>query len=181
MRKKGFTLIELLVVIAIIGILSSVVLAALNTARLKSRDALRVQELDELQTALEDYYADNGAYPVSLNGQLDYESACSPLSSGVVWNGGPGGYTGSTAWIPNLAPKYIPTLPTDPSVNGSTATCFTYYSSGTNYLIWDHSGYEEWQNSSTGINNPIVRIVAPACTNTENTYEVYSSNYSRCN
>jgi len=61
--KQGFTLIELLVVIAIIGILSSVVLASLNSAREKSRDARRVSDIKQLQLALELYFDDNGTYP----------------------------------------------------------------------------------------------------------------------
>ncbi len=66
-KNKGFTLIELLVVIAIIGILSSIVLASLNTARVKGRDAKRVADIKQIQTALE-MYADsnNGAYPTGL-------------------------------------------------------------------------------------------------------------------
>lgn len=61
--QAGFTLIELLVVIAIIGLLSSVVLASLQGARESSRDARRLQDMKQLQTALEMYYNDNGEYP----------------------------------------------------------------------------------------------------------------------
>lgn len=64
--NKGFTLIELLVVIAIIGILSSVVLASLNTARRKSRDARRLADLQQLKIASELYFDDNLSYPQLL-------------------------------------------------------------------------------------------------------------------
>lgn len=63
--RRGFTLIELLVVISIIGVFSSIVLFSLNTARGKARDAKRLSDMHQVQTALEFYNLKNGAYPYS--------------------------------------------------------------------------------------------------------------------
>ncbi|PIT86638.1 MAG: hypothetical protein COU33_02000 [Candidatus Magasanikbacteria bacterium CG10_big_fil_rev_8_21_14_0_10_43_6] len=65
MNKKGFTLIELLVVIAIIGLLSTLAVVALSSARTKARDSKRLSDLKQTQTALELYYTDQNAYPVA--------------------------------------------------------------------------------------------------------------------
>jgi prepilin-type N-terminal cleavage/methylation domain-containing protein len=67
-NSQGFTLIELLVVVAIIGILSSVVLASLNTARGKARDTVRLSDMHTLQTALALYMSNHGTYPNAQNG-----------------------------------------------------------------------------------------------------------------
>ena len=65
-KQRGFTLIELLVVIAIIGLLSTLAVVALNNARQKSRDAKRVSDIKQIQTALELYYNDANSYPSLL-------------------------------------------------------------------------------------------------------------------
>ncbi len=68
-NQRGFTLIELLVVIAIIGLLASVVLLALNSARSKSRDAKRAGDVRQVMTALELYFNDCGSYPSTATDQ----------------------------------------------------------------------------------------------------------------
>lgn len=62
-KNKGFTLIELLIVVAIIGLLTSIVVAALGTARLRARDAKRVNDMTEVRTGLDAFLSQIGGYP----------------------------------------------------------------------------------------------------------------------
>ncbi|MDD7983973.1 prepilin-type N-terminal cleavage/methylation domain-containing protein [Lentisphaera marina] len=60
--RKGFTLIEVLVVVAIIGILASLLLPVLSSARAKSKQAVCMSQLKQLGIALYNYLDDNDAY-----------------------------------------------------------------------------------------------------------------------
>lgn len=115
-KSRGFTLIELLVVISIIGLLSSIVLASLNSARIKARDTRRMADLEQIRTALELYYDSNGYYPQSGCGWdcNDYRYSYNPAS----W----------AALAADLRP-YLSSLPVDP-INSQcgpwTTGCYSY-------------------------------------------------------
>ena len=108
-RSTGFTLIELLVVISIIALLASVVLLALNGARLKSRDAKRVGDLRQLQIALELYFSDNSSYPA-----VYADSALSSFQPTWVAN-----------W-PTFLSGYIPAPVVDPTNSGTPGYFYSY-------------------------------------------------------
>ncbi len=78
--QKGFTLIELLVVIAIIGILASIVLASLSTARTKGKDAAIQGELSQLRAQAE-IYANGGSYAALFTGGNTWASADAGVQS----------------------------------------------------------------------------------------------------
>jgi len=66
MKKKGFTLIELLVVIAIIGILTTISVIALQYSRARARDAKRLADVKQIQSALALYAHDVDEYPATI-------------------------------------------------------------------------------------------------------------------
>jgi type IV pilus assembly protein PilA len=82
-NNKGFTLIELLVVVAIIGLLSSVVLASLNSARGKAKDAAIKEEVSQLVNLMALNYNDYGSY-LNLRFQVIGSSGtCGTLLTGI--------------------------------------------------------------------------------------------------
>lgn len=62
-NKRGFTLIELLIVIAIVALVGVFAAVAVDSARSKQRDATRLSNVRQIQSALEDYFNDNNIYP----------------------------------------------------------------------------------------------------------------------
>jgi prepilin-type N-terminal cleavage/methylation domain-containing protein len=83
MKNKGFTLIELLVVVAIIGVLASVVLSSLGSARSRARDARRESDIATIQKMLEMYHLDNGHYPI-MNWTHSGQSSWSNLETALA-------------------------------------------------------------------------------------------------
>lgn len=88
--KRGFTLIELLVVIAVVGLLSSIILASLTSARNKSINSTIINNMQSVRSTAELYYDNhNNSYglPVPVNGSGVDGSPCGlNLLSGTLFS-----------------------------------------------------------------------------------------------
>jgi len=136
--QEGFTLIELLVVIAIIGILASVILASLNSAREKARNAVRIANIHTIQTAISAYYADHGSYPITPTTDPGWWRSQCPYWTSYD-HSLTTGYAADDV-IPGLVPEYMPSFPDDPAMNTVADTsCYLYHSDGTDYVLLDHN------------------------------------------
>lgn len=121
--RSGFTLVELLLVIFIIGLLASIVVVAVNSARIKARDGRRIADVTQVRNAVEMFADQSGTFP----------------STGGNWQD-----SGSnpTNWVPGLTPTFISVLPQDPinrvaDCNREPCPYFYYYKSdGNNYKVY---------------------------------------------
>lgn len=173
-NQKGFTLVELLVVIAIIGILATLLLLQLGIARSKARDAARVAHVNQVRTALELYFDDNGHYPIS-------DAYGTSNSTGL----------GQTTM---LVPKYLTQLPLDPlSVAGLYVYRYAYSpaTTPTKYHIWaeleqssaalkgdaDISSLTGWFGD--GVKDASVPAVSEACTSSTAVDCIYDQGQSQ--
>jgi general secretion pathway protein G len=118
-NRKAFTLIELLVVIAIIGVLATLATISLSNSRAKARDAKRVADIRQVQTALELFFNDNNRYPTANE-----------------WNAGSILSTSSDGDI-----VYMLTIPEAPSPadggcdSATNSFVYTTYPDGTSYTL----------------------------------------------
>ncbi len=133
-KQSGFTLIELLVVISIVGLLASITLTSLNGARKKARDAKRMGDLRQMNTAMQLYIQDVGHAP--------YVGA---LNCNTSNTGNPDCYTVNSAektywgYLQTDLQSYISKLPTDPcgqACNSGDRWAVYIYQPPSNIALW---------------------------------------------
>ncbi len=122
-RISGFTLIELLIAMVIIGILATVGLGSFRTAQMRGRDGERKSDLKQISNALELYYSDYGAYPLS---DLPWEAELKDSKNTT----------------------YMKIVPKDP---GGGTYVYQVSSTGKKYRLFAHLENTEDKNIITGI------------------------------
>ncbi len=137
--KKGFTLIELLITITIMGILMTAGIVSYNAFTKNSRDVKRQADIKVLQSALEEYRADQNSYPTTLpapgssltGGSRTYLKIIpnDPKGGGYTYVPIPGGCTGVPA---NSCTSYsiCATMETPGNATSVSSNC-----SGFNYEV----------------------------------------------
>jgi len=150
-------------VIVIIGILAVALIPRLTWVQGMARDKARIADIKQIQTALEFYASENnGRYPISTGWLSNWRWLCWWYNIGYE-------SSGPNWWIPNLAPDYMSSLPSDPKPTTIWGPgwhwCYIYKSDGIDYIVWAFRSVE-WV-----VPNDFKRPGRP----TQKTFVVYSS------
>ena len=128
--KSGFTIVELLIVIVVIGILAAITVVAFNGVQTRANTAGALSDLKQVNSAIQLYYVDNGAYP----------------NTSGNWQG----INKEANYIPELTPTYLPSLPQSkmpdrpassqdaPQTVTAYKAVYMYKSNGTDYKLIAH-------------------------------------------
>ena len=127
-RESGFTIIELLVVVSIIVILATMGMTQYRQSVIYSRESVLKEDLFRLRDAIDQYYADKGQYPSTLDALV---------SDGYVRKVPEDPFTKSnSSWQ---------TVPAEPDPNNPTAEAGVYdVKSGSDATALDGTKYAEW-------------------------------------
>jgi general secretion pathway protein G len=124
---RGFTIIELLVVLSIIVILSTMGMAQYRASVIRSREAVLKEDLFRMNDAIDQYYADRGQYPATLDALVSEgymrKIPVDPLTNQADWQ----------------------TVPSEPDPNNPTATPGIYtVKSASDATALDGTKYSDW-------------------------------------
>ena len=119
LNKFGFTLIELLITISIISLLFGVVLTSSNALRSASGDAKRKADLASIQSALQNYYADQNYYPRSAG-----NTASSGTPSFILHGASPSQNLTSSIGTGNTIPSSVKTYMKSIPLDANTKLCY---------------------------------------------------------
>ena len=126
-RSAGFTLLELITVVAIIGILVGIALPNYKTAIMQSKEAVLKEDLFRFRDVIDQYYADKGKYPASLDALVD-EGYLRKVPNDPI--------TGAPDWEVVLS-EQNPDTPTEtPGVYDVKSASTSNSQSGTPYNEW---------------------------------------------
>lgn len=105
--RHGFTLVELMIVITVIAILATIAVVAFSRVQKQARDARRKGEMHSMVTALQGYYSEKTAYPISAASTV------------------------ATTALASLGTTYLPVVPVAPVGSTGTNTGYMYISDAT--------------------------------------------------